>query len=92
VLVSTHLLAEVAAIGDRVLVIAAGRLVADGPVESLADTATSAQRETRSQTQAEALEAAYLRLTGAPLGSPDLRHAPGRSDQVGLAEQTDLTS
>jgi ABC-2 type transport system ATP-binding protein len=51
VMLSSHLLTEVAAIADRVVVIAAGRLVADG-------TATGLLQDE------ETLEAAYLRLVG----------------------------
>src|SRR3712207_1248851 len=36
VLLSSHLLAEVEAVADRVVVISAGRVVADGPTDELA--------------------------------------------------------
>jgi ABC-2 type transport system ATP-binding protein len=50
IFLSTHLLAEVEQICDRVAVIAAGRLVASGTVAEVSAGTT--------------LEAAYLRLTG----------------------------
>jgi ABC-2 type transport system ATP-binding protein len=50
VLVSSHLLAEVALSVDRILIISAGRLVADAPLDELADGGRS-------------LEDTYLRLT-----------------------------
>jgi len=50
VLVSSHLLAEVAQTVDRVVVIDCGRLVADGPVAELTQPG-------------ESLEDAFLRLT-----------------------------
>jgi ABC-2 type transport system ATP-binding protein len=54
VLVSSHVLAEIAQLADRVLVIADGRLRFDGPLNDLAGDTT--------------VEAAFLRLTGAPAG------------------------
>ncbi|NLT54412.1 MAG: ATP-binding cassette domain-containing protein [Actinomycetales bacterium] len=53
VLVSSHLLAEVARTADRVLVIAHGRLRFDGPLTDLAGGTTDA----------DALETAFLQLT-----------------------------
>jgi ABC-2 type transport system ATP-binding protein len=50
VLVSSHLLAEVAQTVDRVVVIDRGRLVAEGPVADLVQSG-------------ESLEDAFLRLT-----------------------------
>ena len=52
VLVSSHLLAEVAQTVDRVVVIDRGRLLAEGPVADLVQTG-------------ESLEDAFLRLTDA---------------------------
>ena len=52
VLVSSHLLAEVAQSADRVVIICGGRLVADAPLDQLAGPAQS-------------LEDAYLQLTAA---------------------------
>jgi ABC-2 type transport system ATP-binding protein len=50
VLLSSHLLGEVEAVADRVVVISAGRVVADGPTDELAGGA--------------GLESLYLTLTG----------------------------
>jgi ABC-2 type transport system ATP-binding protein len=52
VLISSHVLAEIAQLADRVLVIAGGRLRFDGPLADLAGDST--------------VEAAFLRLTDAP--------------------------
>jgi ABC-2 type transport system ATP-binding protein len=54
VLVSSHLLAEVAQTVDRVVVIDRGRLVAQGSVDDLVQKGDG-----------ESLEDAFLRLTGA---------------------------
>lgn len=51
-LVSSHQLHDVAAVAGRVLVIARGRLVADGPPDRVLQAG-------------ESLEAAYLRLVSA---------------------------
>src|SRR4029450_6353727 len=65
VIVSSHVLSEVAQTVDHIVIIHQGRLRFAGPLPELADTTTS-------------LEAAFLRLTGAPAdtGRPALKDAP----------------
>jgi ABC-2 type transport system ATP-binding protein len=53
VVVASHVLGEVAQTADRVVIVSAGRLRFDGPLDELGGTGT-------------ALESAFLRLTGAP--------------------------
>jgi ABC-2 type transport system ATP-binding protein len=53
VVVASHVLGEVAQTADRVVIVSAGRLRFDGPLDELGRTGT-------------ALESAFLRLTGAP--------------------------
>ena len=56
ILVASHVLGEVAQTADRVVIVSAGRLRFDGPLDELGGTVT-------------ALESAFLRLTGAQ-GAP----------------------
>jgi ABC-2 type transport system ATP-binding protein len=56
ILVASHVLGEVAQTADRVVIVSAGRLRFDGPLDELGGTGT-------------ALESAFLRLTGAQ-GAP----------------------
>ena len=58
VLVSSHLIAEMAVIADHLVVIGSGRLLADSSVEELSGRAPAADRRT-------ALEAAYFQLVEA---------------------------
>lgn len=51
--ISSHIMQEIAAISDRIVVIAQGRVVADGDLESLCD-----------QAQSRDLEEAFVRLCG----------------------------
>ena len=57
VLLSTHLMQEVAALCDRIVIIAHGRVVADGTPDALREQAGTAQ-----------LEDAFMRLIGGELG------------------------
>ncbi len=66
VIVSTHALDEVTAVCDRVVVLAAGRLVADDRPEVLA-----------ARVGGGSLEAAFLALTGAGGPAPGRRHRSG---------------
>jgi sodium transport system ATP-binding protein len=54
VLFSTHIMQEVAALCDRIVIIAAGRVVADGTAESL-----------REQAHEQSLEEAFVKIIGA---------------------------
>ena len=85
VVVSSHVLAEVAQTVDDVLIIARGRLVANAPLSSLTSRAT---RTVRIRTpQAEALRS-FLGLCGhtAELRDPDVVVAFGTTtEEVGLA-------
>jgi len=56
ILIASHVLGEVAQTADRVVIVSAGRLRFDGPLDELGGTVT-------------ALESAFLRLTGAQ-GAP----------------------
>jgi ABC-2 type transport system ATP-binding protein len=53
VVVASHVLGEVAQTADRAVIVSAGRLRFDGPLDDLGGTGS-------------ALESAFLRLTGAP--------------------------
>jgi sodium transport system ATP-binding protein len=54
VLFSTHIMQEVAALCDRIVIIAAGRVVADGSPEAL-----------REQAREHSLEEAFVKIIGA---------------------------
>jgi ABC-2 type transport system ATP-binding protein len=52
ILLSTHILREVKAVAERVIVVSQGRLVHDGPVSSLGDTEEAMERKFHTLTQA----------------------------------------
>ncbi|MDX2115334.1 MAG: ATP-binding cassette domain-containing protein [Planctomycetota bacterium] len=51
ILLSTHILREVRAVAERVLVVAQGRLVHDGPISSLGDSEDAMEKKFRQLTQ-----------------------------------------
>jgi ABC-2 type transport system ATP-binding protein len=64
VLVSSHLLSEMQALADDVVIVAAGRLVRQGPIREVVSSLAGADRVEVISTDAGAL-AAVLRSTGA---------------------------
>ena len=64
VFLSSHILSEVDQVADRVLVINAGRIVADGPVSMLTQVDTCVVRGTDNQLLANTLEWAGIRVQG----------------------------
>ena len=90
VLVSSHLLAEAAQTVDRVIILAAGRLVADGPLQDLLQGATTnvrvrtpdAARLVRGLEEAAASGAVDHAPTSVRLEAPDVVVAEGTTAEV----------
>jgi ABC-2 type transport system ATP-binding protein len=92
VLLSSHLLREVEAVADHLVVIGAGRIVADGPKEQLLAGSGTVVRAPDADALREALAAAGLRPAAGPDGGfavdaePEAVGRAGAAAGVALAE------
>lgn len=94
IILSTHILEEVEAVCHRTVIIAGGRIAAEGTPEDLATghsgASTSAPPIQSKEHAPEGLEAAFRRLTADGAAAPDAASSPSAPDPASAAKLTRL--